>query len=574
MNKMFNSKQETLFMAKESPFMAKETSANQFIRFGLKESAKTSDLGNGALKLSTTGNDFVDQFAKATNYKLPRSYEEIDNDMRLLWSQDKSLTVSLTFYLRMITRIVVLPNGEKTQTTQRGQGLKNEGIYRMIWIAINHPDTFWNNIVLYISIASWKDIIMMLSYDLQYNGWNNRLLDWNKFGKLILAGLENPNSSELIKKYLPQIKTTSKCTTLESQADTIIAKWMCSLLFGGKGNEHNYKNYKLYRKLKTSGTAHEWQKLISQGRFLDINFNTVHGRALAQLVSGKFLANNHLEEKYEAWIETKPAAKYTGYVYELLSPIKKGYENNNKLKKYQETTINKQFYQLIETAKNGMNEGQSGLIVVVDSSSSMTSLVPGTKVSAYDVAKSMALYFSYLLNGIFEKTFMQFDDKCELIKWKGNTPVENIQNDRCEAYGSTNFLSIAKTFGNILKKGVSEKDFPTGILCISDGCFNSIDDNINNFTALKNKLLNYGFSNEFVKNFKVVLWDIPNNFYGATQTAFEDFADTPNLYHISGLDGSAIAFLTGIKGQKSEPKNSQELFESAMDQEVLNLIEI
>ena len=49
---------------------------------------------------------------------------------------------------------------------------------------------------------------------------------------------------------------------------------------------------------------------------------------------------------------------------------------------------------MIEVAKNGMVDGDSGLLVVVDSSSSMTGQVPGTKVSAYSVAKAMALYFS------------------------------------------------------------------------------------------------------------------------------------------------------------------------------------
>jgi hypothetical protein len=54
---------------------------------------------------------------------------------------------------------------------------------------------------------------------------------------LILVGLENPNHSELIKKYLPQIKSNSQCTTLEAQADNLIGKWICSLLFGGKREE-------------------------------------------------------------------------------------------------------------------------------------------------------------------------------------------------------------------------------------------------------------------------------------------------------------------------------------------------
>lgn len=585
---MFNSKKNSLFSPKENASVKETSSAstmvrsNPFLGQDLKEASATTDLGNGALKYTTTGSDFVDQFGKVTQYKKPRSFEEVSQDMSKLWGQNKALTLALTFYIRMITRIVQLFNGTKTSTTQRGQGLKHEGMFRMIWIAINAPETFWKNIPLFISVGSWKDVILMLSYDLQYHGWENRKLDWNKFGQLILAGLENPKTSELVKKYIPQIKSHSQCKTVEAQADTIISKWLCYLLFGPKEQNHtngslgslhmSSSTYKKYRKLKVSGTAHEWQQLISQRRFFEIDFDSIHGRALAQIVSGKFLSNHHLVDKYEEWIASKPIAKYTGYVYELLSPVKFGYRNKD-LKKYQIDTINKQFYGMIETAKNGMKTNSS-LIVVVDSSSSMTSEVPGTKVSAYDIAKSMALYFSYLLDGVFKKSWMEFANGCEMRFWTGDTPVESLQNDRSEAYGSTNFQSVADTFVKFKRQGVPEKDFPTGILCVSDGCFNHTASNKSNFKELMSKLRSAGFSKEYIDNFKVILWDIPTYYYGKPQTAFEDFADAPNLFHMSGLDGSAIAFVTGTDYNPSTPKNSEELFLAAMDQEILSLLEV
>ena len=407
-----------------------------------------------------------------------------------------------------------------------------------------------------------------------YNDWNNRKLNWDVFGNLIKAGLENPNTSELLKKYLPQIKARSVCHTVEAQADTIIAKWLCSIFYG-KSETNQGSKYKLYRKLKSTGTAHQWQQLISKHKMLEIDFDTVHGRALAQLVSGKFLANQGLEAKYETWIESKPVAKYTGYVYELLSPVKDGYRNN-KLKSYQESTINKQFYGMVETAKNGMNENSS-LLVVVDSSSSMTDNVPGTKVSSYDVAKSMALFFSYLLKGPFEKAWMEFNSIAKLKFWTGSTPVLNLQNDNSEAYGSTDFQSVARVWVDMIKQGIPEAHFPTGILCVSDGCFNTTSKNKTNYNALRASLWGAGFSVEYLENFKVILWDIPNSYYGSSQPAkFEDFADTPGLFHLSGLDGSIIAFITGTKSQegKALPKTSEELFLAAMDQEVLNLIEV
>ena len=585
---MFDSKKKSLFTTPTTTSGEQSTmvTTNPFLLGVLKNTSRTNEGGNGALKYTTSGSDFVDQFAKVTEYRQPRNYSEISEDMSLLWDQNPRLTISFVIYLRLITRTVKFPDGTRTSTTQRGQGLKHESIMRMIWLAVNHPEEFWNNVNLFVSAGSWKDIITMLSYDLQYNGWEKRVLNWEDFTGLILAGLENPETSELVKKYLPQIKSRSKCKTVVEQADTIIGKYLCSVIFADI--ENKVKSYEKYRKLKVSGTAHVWQQLISQGRFMEIDFDTVHGRALAQMVSGQFLKNNGLEETFEKWMASKPIAKYTGYVYELMQPVKSGY-SNNVLKSYQEDTINKQFLGLIETAKKGMAgenpfitvvdtsssmAGENPFITVVDTSASMTGLVPGTKISAYDIAKSMALYFSYLLKGPFNNHWMEFNNKCILKKWVGDTPVKKLQNDSSEAYGSTDFESVARTFVEIRQSGVKEEDFPGGILCLSDGCFNYTHSNEGNYKSFKKILLRGGFSKEFVDKFKIVLWDIPNGYYADRGAKFEEFADCPGMFHISGLDGSVVAFLMGTEYNPTVPKNSDELFLAAMNQEIMSRIVI
>ena len=569
---MFDSKKKSLFTTPTTTSGEQSTmvTTNPFLLSALKNTSRTNEGGNGALKYTTSGSDFVDQFAKVTEYRQPRNYSEISEDMSLLWDQNPRLTISFVIYLRLITRTVKFPDGTKTSTTQRGQGLKHESIMRMIWLAVNHPEEFWNNVNLFVSAGSWKDIITMLSYDLQYNGWEERVLNWKDFTGLILAGLENPETSELVKKYLPQIKSRSKCKTVAAQADTIIGKYLCSVIFADI--ENKIESYAKYRKLKVSGTAHVWQQLISQGRFMEINFDTVHGRALAQMVSGQFLKNNGLEETFEKWMASKPVAKYTGYVYELMQPVKSGY-SNNVLRSYQEDAINKQFLGLIETAKKGM-VGENPFITVVDTSSSMTGLVPGTKISAYDIAKSMALYFSYLLKGPFNNHWMEFNNKCILKKWVGDTPVKKLQNDHSEAYGSTDFESVARTFVEVRQSGVKEEDFPGGILCLSDGCFNYTHSNEGNYKSFKKILLRGGFSKEFVDKFKIVLWDIPNGYYAYRGAKFEEFADCPGMFHISGLDGSVVAFLMGTEYNPTVPKNSDELFLAAMNQEIMDRIVI
>lgn len=567
---MFNSKQKQLFEIGSKQPTSESKSTNAFVATAMKESAKTVS-GNGALKYSSTGNDFVDQFGKLGSYKAPRSYQEIANDMAILWANNPLLTVCFVFFIRCITRVVTLFDNTKTESVQRGSGLKHEGIMRMMWISINHPNTFWKNIGLFISVGSWKDIITMLSYDVQYNGWKGRVLNWESFGKLILAGLENPNTSELIKKYLPQIKANNKCTTIESQADNIISKWICSLLFGGKTSEDSYKNYKKYRQLKSAGTAHQWQQLISRSEHDLVDFNTVHGRALSLLVSGKYLANQGLEAKYEEWIANKPIAKFTGYVHELASKI------NNNLKKYQIDTINAQYNQLLSL----VGEIDSNFIVVKDTSGSMDYEANGTKMSSYTVAKAMSIFFANMLKGAFHNSYIDFSSTSILRQVKGSNFVENWNTETRVQSADTEVLSVARLLVKVFQSGVPESEFPTGLIFLSDGEFNA--SGLNYKTSCENFkliLLQNGLSQEYVNNLKFVFWDIYNSFYGSrfNNAKFESYGPAENVFYFGGYDPSVISFLTGVKSEdgkvKPVPTNAEELFQAAMDQQVMKMIEI
>ena len=525
--------------------------------------------GNGALKLTSTGDPFVDQFGLISQYRQLRPYSSISKDMQELWNIDPMYTLKLLFYIRLITRKVKFSNGTETSKVQKGAGLRHEAFMRMLWLAVNHSDVFYKNLPLFITIGSWKDIIQLMSYDLQYHGWDNRVLDFNKMSDFILAGLENPNTCNLVKKFLPTIKARSKCKTLESQADTIIGKFLTHKLFDGGefSPKLHSKNYHLYRKLKSSGTAHEWQQMISRSQF-NIDFSKVHGRALALLVSGNYLKNHNLEKDYENWIKKQPVAKFTGFVYELF----KGLNLNSPL--YKKYTIDKQFENLIQTAKEGSST-ESSFIVARDVSGSMSSNVKGLTISSNDVAKSIALYFSYLLKGNFANSYIEFSHKPILKYWEGDSPTDKYLKNINYCFGDTNFLGIADLFIEIYKHTSIEK-FPTGLICISDGEFNDSGDNKTNFQSFKKRLLKAGFPKDYVDNFKIVLWDIPNAFYSFDEIRpkFESYADTPNFFYMGGLDPAGITFLLGGEVNKSIPKTPRELFETAMNQEIMDYIQM
>lgn len=583
--KMFTAKKQSLIQTTKK---TSEGKVNPFIEFGMKKSSETLS-GNGALKYSRSGisdNDlFLEQFASIAMYRNPRSFEQISKDMSQLWSVNKEMAVKFILYTRMITRVTQLSDGSETSISQRGAGLKHEGITRMIWLAVNAPETFAKNIPLFIAAGSWKDVIMMLSYDLQYNGWEGRALDWKFMGNVILAGLENENTSNLVRKYLPQIKVNSRCKTLEAQADNIIAKWICSLVFGSKDDEKG-TSYKMYRNLKRSGNAHTWQQLISKGNHNMINFDTVHGRALSLLVSGKYLKNQGLEKKYAEWIASKPVAKFTGFPYELALKLK-GYSGQ-----YLIDTINAQFNNLVETAKSGLVGSTIRPISVLDCSGSMSSrmYIGGGQVgpmTSIDVAASSAIFFNEMLekNSPFYNHYLEFCSKTEMHRFEGNSFSDKFLRSPRNGWGGTNFQSVFDFLVEFKLRNpkVSEDLIPNFIVCFSDGEFNSLSRDKNrvmtNVEAGRQKLRG-AFSKEFCDSFGICFVDLPNTFYGRSASdkpKFETFGDCKNTFYFSGYDLSPLGFLFGIKGADGEvkiPKTGIELFLECMNQELLNLVNV
>jgi len=536
-----------------------QTSNNSFVNAGMKNSARTLS-GNGAEKFSTTGNEYVDQFGKLGEYKSPRRYSDIAKDCSVLFADNPELFVKFTIYMRMISRKTdIIGMGIKTKEAQSGAELKHESIMRMIWLHQKDESLFWKNIGLFLSAGSCKDLIVMLRADLVYHDWSGSILNWSRFGDLLLSLLENDKTVNLMKKYLPQIRSNSQVTTIEAEANNQIAKWICSRLFGKKNDGRTYKKY---RKLKSSGTAHEWQQLISQSKFDKIDFAKIHGRALNLLVRSKFLKNQGLSDKYSGWVDKEETVKYTGYVHELLCELNFNHDANFT------KTVDKQFYEIVNKAKD--SENLTRFIVVRDTSSSMECTATGTKYSSYDVSKAIALYFNEFLTGDFTDHYIEFANKAAMKKWRGGTPSEKWHNDRGNSYGGTNFQSVISLFCDLLNSGTPEADFPEGILCISDGEFNPADLGKTNVESALRKLRNAGFSDDYVNSFKIVLWNIPNSFYGGRSgTKFETFGNTRNVFYMSGYSASNVKFIMDGKIE-----TAADLFNAAMDQELLHLVEV
>ena len=534
----------------------------------------------GTTKYDTTGNPFVDDFSNISRYCQPlekkgnktikwgRPMTEVFQHMRELWNIDPITAMKSVAYIRTISRETKFPSGANIKAI--GQGLKNEYICRMFWLAIFQPKSFGRNVDELISLGCWKDIFLMMERDL-ITDWNtlltsigaympkrgqvrgqNVVLNWKFLVDMICKKINsNDNDKDLLLKYLPQIVMRGRDTNHVKSyyviaweiAKTLFADEIVTIRKEGRVNKLPnsvinknivIKISRLYRSVKTSGEAHTWQKQISQGEIKNINLDTIPGRALNLLNKSKFFENNGLQNKREEFVKKSDTIKYTGYVYELANQLLHE-SDDNKIE-----LIEKQIFELVKKFKANTNL-KTNYIIGVDESGSMNEETFGIKgMSSYQVALSMAMLCSYSDEGVFHNTYLGFSGSAIVREMSGN-PREDIR--ITQKGGTTYFLSVANLFVDMIKKGAKEEDFPTGIICFSDGEFNG---GKRQETAVQQfrSIITGTFSQEFVKNFKFVFWDVPNKFNPSkNKTTFETTLCEDGILYMSGFDTTALTFL-------------------------------
>lgn len=546
---------------------------NSFIAsFGKKDTFTE----NGALSNSTTGSDITDQFGKAGSAR-GRDLKEVFADMGNLCVNDLLEAVRFTFYLRLITRMTRVWNGDKTEKVQKGQGNRDESFKRFVYLAAYYPEVFYKNMWLIPLAGSWKDLWELM---VMYDG-----IDRKKVYELMKKGLEDDYERDLVLKFMPTIETPKRCLTERKKLRVKYAKEFAAYLGLDKRG---------YSKLKASGKAHEFQRDICQRRYGDLDFSKIPGRALFLLAgkNTKFLSAHGLEKKYIEWIKKQPVAKFTGYAYELVHEVLNGnstyYIELPLAKSY---TLDKQFEGLLELGRQSMGGGIKGNVwVCLDTSGSMARPVcAGSKISCLDVACGLALYFSSLNTGAFNKCILSFDNVSKLHKLKGG--FVNMMNHLPDVpSGGTNFQSAVDEVIRIrkAKPEIPLEDYPDTFLVVSDMQFNptgkwsynkkevSEYQLTTNYEAMKEKLYE-AFPKEFVDGMRFIWWHVCG-----TLKDFPSTIDDPGTYNFSGFDGAIVSLLLGgdvetkvdeVTGKKVMP-TMQEIINAALAQELLSRVTI
>jgi uncharacterized protein DUF2828 len=503
--------------------MNQTTIKNEFLTATKQFDAYTA---NGALSHSTTGESLLDYFSKAGTYR-DRPVEMVHADVSKMWAESPMVTLQMLFYMRLVTRST--KGFFASEAVQKGQGIRDEYRKAIAWVAKYHPAEFEQNMWLMPVVGCWKDL------------WHADLidvLDQDKVFTLIERGMADPYNRALLAKFLPKIRSKSNVSNERHKRMNLFAHGIRVRL---------NMTEKQYRQFKASGESHKFQRDMSQGLWANLDFKRIPGKALFSLVNhkgrdGKTTLERHaLEQRYVAWLETQPVAKFTGYVYELLKATNTG------ISLAQKNTLDKQFAGLIDLAKKDRGGIKGNVWCALDTSSSMQSeSVSGVK--AYDVCIGLGIYFSELNDGPFHNHVIMFDNESRDMELKGTFTDKLNQIRAAEtAWGSTNFQSVINEIVRIRKTrpDIAIEHYPTTLLVVSDMQFNPVGGNTEtNYQHAMKQLKAVG-----LPEIQIIWWQV--NGYFAKD--FASKSDDKGVVMISGFDGAVI---TNILGGETEVKDA------------------
>lgn len=529
---------------------------------------------NGAISNSTTGSKIVDQFGKSGSHR-NRDLNLVFAEQSAVWGENPLLALRLPFYLRMVTRKSKLFDGNVTEKVQKGQGNRDESFKRLLWIAKYNPEIFYKNLWLLPIIGSWKDLWTLLSMDDSLNK--------EEFFKVLAMGIEDDYQRDLVKKYLPRIRSNKKATSVWASKTNALAKEFCVFLGWTP---------KVYRLFKSTGLAHKFQRDICFKLYDKLEFKMIPGRALTKIATSGFLKKHGLEKRYLDWIKNQPVAKFTGYVYELAKLVPTNtYGNSVKpLSLIEKLTIDKQFDGLIELAKKDQGGLKGNVWCCLDTSGSMNHQVDGLNgITASNIANSLAIYFSTLNEGAFHKHVLSFDSTSKLHKLSGSF-CDMMSHLPSVPSGGTNFQSAIDEVIRVRRTHpeIPLSDYPTTFLVISDMQFSPgqtaysygykpvMEAEIStNYKVCKDKLKR-AFGNEYADNVKFIWWDCISRKKDQPSTI-----NDAGTYVFSGFDGSVVTLLLGgsevkideTTGKVVQP-SMEEMVTMALSQEVLEQINL
>lgn len=347
---------------------------------------------------------------------------------------------------------------------------------------------------------------------------------------------------------------------------------------------------KQYRKFKSdpSNSAHQFQRDMCSGRWGELSFNSIPGKALFSLTTRKgrdgrnAIARHGIGNAYLEWIKKQPVAKFTGYPFELYKAVRSG-----RISEIEKHTVNKQFDGLLKKVENDTSKSllERGVLCALDVSPSMTMTIDRHGTTAKDVCLGLGIYFSSLLKGEFKDCAVAFDSNSKFVRMTGSFCEKAAQANRIGSWGGTNFQSVIDLLVRYRTQHpeIPISDYPEVLLVVSDMQFNptnrggwgsvpySQSETDTNYQVAMNKLRAVGLN-----DMTVVWWHVNGRYADDVPSTMDD----AGTVLVSGFDPSIVNVILDNSDAPIDPTTGKKVQQSpfekmvqALDQEVLNAVE-
>lgn len=399
----------------------------------MNEMKKTQDIGtlvhteNGALGHKTTGKYLLDLNFSVSSL---RNMKETDISFKFIsaFEEDPVLALRWLFFARDV----------------RG-GMGERRLFRvcMKTLSIRNSALVESLVPLVPIYGRWDDL-----WDLMYmtDGVRNAVVSVVKqqLAKDILAAKRN-DSISLLAKWMPSVNTSSDKT-----------RKMARDLANSLGlTERQYR--KILSELRSKLNVTE--TMMSAKQWEDIDYEAVPSQANL-LYKDAFL--RHDEKRRNEYLES----------------LKKGEKKINASTLFPHDVVHKYGWgsaldKTVEQLWNNLPDyvqGNGSTMVVADGSGSMCQNVGDTRVTAWEVAHSLAIYFAQHSKGPYRNRYITFSSCPKFVSLDGRTLLDNIR--IAHNHSEMANTNIEAVFDLILETAIrtncKQEDIPQNILILSD----------------------------------------------------------------------------------------------------------
>ena len=433
----------------------------------INQEANITTTENGAATYASTNSYCLDLFA--TIGALRNSYEdEIVSRFIRAYAENADLAMKILFFARDI----------------RG-GLGERRVFRVIlsWLAENEPYSVRQNLAYIAEYGRYDDYLVLMD-----TACEREMLDLLKaqFDN-DLANLDKHGEVSLLAKWLPSVNTSSK--------DTVYLAKRVARAFGM--NDASYRKalsalraqiHIVENNLRTRDYTFDYEKQPSRAMFK---------------YKQAFIRND--QERYMTFLNNVLQGKATLHAdnvapYELIRPYMTWNWNGPSLEtmsKSEKDALNASWASLLDFCSD------EDMLAVVDTSGSMHSSY-GLPAA---VALSLGLYLAEHNKGRFRNHFIEFSERPQLIRLKGETFVDKLRYILTfDEIADTNLEAVFQLILCVaVKNKLPQKELPGKLVIISDMEFNVCVTNASetNFENARRRYEAYGY-----KLPEIVFWNV------------------------------------------------------------------